>query len=267
MKQILLMIVLSIALFLIGCESPSESKEVEDVTLTEMIDTLTYEWKDYELLRTDCEVSDLDECKFYNSKFIVVTNSGYDFLNDSISKLLIGNADNMETEAKRLYEEYKEVENEDPEYTLTWQFDTKMAINYNQNGIFSFQNTDYVYTGGAHGMYGSFGTNVDLEAKKVLAFYDLVNESDSSELKILGEKKFREAMELDETVEFRESGYFWEGEFYLSDNFSIDENGITFTYLPYEIAAYAYGMPQFTISLKALKPYFTEKSPLKRLVQ
>lgn len=272
MKQLFSLTMFIIILIFVSCEQGDiESQEVTEV---ETIDTLTYEWKSYELLKPDCEVSEVDDCKFYNAKYIQITNEKFKFVNDSLLYNLsgtlasTGTSESFEVSAKELLSEYQK-ESEELEYSMTWQFDRSVDVNYNQKGIFSYQVNNYEYMGGAHGMYGSFGENLDLETAKTLAFYDLVNESDSTALKALGEKYFRENMEIEAATSLNDAGYFWysDGKFHLNDNFNINKKGITFIYLPYEIAAYAAGMPTFTIPFEDLKPYFTENSPLKRIAK
>lgn len=96
----------------------------------------------------------------------------------------------------------------------------------------------------------------------------MVNIADSTVLKSLGEKYFRINQEIESNTSLNDSGYFWgDGTFYISDIFTLTDDGLMFTYSPYEIASYAAGMPEFTIPYAELKPYFTENSPLRRLVE
>ena len=110
--------------------------------------------------------------------------------------------------------------------------------------------------------------NAKLKTKPQYLIYELVNANDSIALKILGERFFRSNNQLKPNERLEDSGYFWDdGKFYFSKTFSLTDNGLMFTFAAYEIGPYAIGMPEFTIPYTELKPYLTENSPLKRLIQ
>ena len=56
--------------------------------------------------------------------------------------------------------------------------------------------------------------------------------------------------------ELHDKGYLFSMEMYPSSNFILGKDGITFIYNPYEIAPYALGRIELTISNATLEPLF-----------
>ena len=106
------------------------------------------------------------------------------------------------------------------------------------------------YTGGAHGMYG-FGYDVyDMKTGQIITESDLFaegyEEGVSELLAIALDDYLTEIEESDDMI------------FSLPEpngNFGVSEEGVTWTYNPYEIAPYAMGVIDLTVSWADLKPY------------
>ncbi|MCC6722876.1 MAG: DUF4163 domain-containing protein [Saprospiraceae bacterium] len=108
----------------------------------------------------------------------------------------------------------------------------------------------YSYAGGAHPNSFVSVLNFNLKTGKTLVWQDFV--TDMKALKALAEKEFKKARELPLNADLVEEGYFWEGNFELPKNFELQEEGIYFWYNPFEVASYAQGPTDFTISYEDL---------------
>ena len=64
---------------------------------------------------------------------------------------------------------------------------------------------------------------------------------------------------LEESENYEEGMLLWDEGIQPNDNFSIDENGISYYFNPYEIAAYVYGLIEVDIPAAALKPLLSDK--------
>lgn len=247
---------------LISC-GDSQSNTAEQQTKEAIFpDSLAYVTKEYKRIFPECEG---DDCTSYTLGYIELTDAEYLFINDSIKVQLIGNYASMDAAADNFFDKYEEAAVES-EWNMPWSEDLTASVDFNRKGLFTVSYAYYAYYGGAHGMPGFSSVNYDLATKKELTLYDLVNAKDSTALKTLGEKYFRIDQEIAPNTSLSDSDYFWDdGKFYFSDVFTITNDGLIFTFSPYEIAPYAAGMPGFTIPYADLKPYFTENSPLKRL--
>lgn len=256
--------------FLISCENNAEGTTKQETIIPSSEttpDTLTYIVKNVSKKIPDCTEEEGADCAFYSVDYIEITNPNFAYINDSIKSALIGEKESYDAEGDHLLSQYKK-EAADNEYSMMWSFSHDVEVDFNKTGLLALTFNHYSYMGGAHGMPGTFSTIFDLKHGKVLKFYDLVNIADSTVLMEIAEKKFRLDNQLEAGVSLNEQGYFWgtEGKLYFNDYFTITDKGLRMTYGAYEIAAYAAGMPSFTIPYAELKPYLTENSPLKRFL-
>ncbi|SKC53437.1 Protein of unknown function [Bacteroidales bacterium WCE2004] len=106
------------------------------------------------------------------------------------------------------------------------------------------------YTGGAHGMYGIINNVFDLTTGEVVTEPDLFADGYKEGVTALL-KKALDAWLAENGAE--EDMVFGQPEPY--DNFAVSEEGVTWTYNPYEIAPFAVGAISLTVSWADLKPY------------
>jgi hypothetical protein len=160
----------------------------------------------------------------------------------------------------------------------------------NRYGVLSLRSLDYLYLGGAHGMYGFDHLNYDLYENRILEFADVFSRDNLSD-RTIREKLTKKAaailadsvrkelgrkLSLEETdilkmndLEIMQEGGYFVGDAYdkfeISENFGLTPRGIVFVYNPYEIASYARGMVEVFISYEELKPFLSENSPVRRM--
>ena len=91
----------------------------------------------------------------------------------------------------------------------------------------------YDYTGGAHGIGYEFNMNFDIRTGKLLLKEDII----------------KDGREGDEKVDL------FEEKISPNSNFSLLEDGISFTFNRYDIAAYAYGIIDIFIPAEEIRPY------------
>jgi len=134
---------------------------------------------------------------------------------------------------------------------------------YNEDGMLVLQNVAADYSGGAHGNYGSSYLNLDLRNKKEWKLEDIMT-VDSVALSALLEQEARSLFhiparqKLDETLLVDKID--------ANGNVFITNTGITFHYVPYEIAAYAFGESDLFIPyskiMNLLKQEFKQRMKL-----
>ena len=104
------------------------------------------------------------------------------------------------------------------------------------------------YTGGSHGQFGIGCDVFDLTTGEVLTEEDLFIDDFFSPLcDLLEESAEANVPEEDKDLLF--------GTPEPNGNFSVSEDGITWVYNPYEIAAYASGVIELPVSWETLKPF------------
>lgn len=122
-----------------------------------------------------------------------------------------------------------------------------------------FELTSYLYLGGAHGMPYTEYLLLDAQAKKRLTLDDLLIETDTAKAKFeaLAHDAFKSWIkEMDGDIKEHEE--MWP--FFLTDNVSLNDNGVVLKYQAYDIGAYVYGQPELVIPYSQLngviKPEF-----------
>lgn len=134
---------------------------------------------------------------------------------------------------------------------------------YNEDGMLVLQNVGADYSGGAHGNYGSSYLNLDLKNKKEWKLEDIMT-VDSAALSALLEQEARTLFQIPAKQKLDEA--LLVDKIDANGNVYITNTGITFHYVPYEIAAYAFGesdlfIPYSKIS-NLLKPAFKKRMKL-----
>jgi len=171
--------------------------------------------------------------------------------NDEIKKEKEADADARGSEAK---EWQKEMNEEAPFYTVSRTF-VKRA----DKGIFSFVVKYEDFLGGAHGMNGIVGYNYYPETGEEIPLSDVIKDNDLLN-DVLSDKLKLKYPDIEWFEDLKEtfSKYGKEGSDYTY-NWVLENQGITFFFNPYEIAAYAYGRQTVTIPYDEVPGLFTEK--------
>lgn len=104
------------------------------------------------------------------------------------------------------------------------------------------------YTGGAHGMAWEHYYAFDMKNKKLLSIDDIILPNKQHLLKQKLHAEYQNYLRKHE-IDPKE---FETWEFFVTDNFQFDQNGITFLYQPYEITPYVMGIPEIRLNYKDL---------------
>jgi len=139
-------------------------------------------------------------------------------------------------------------------YSYTFTSDTDSV--FCRSGIFCFVTYIYYFSGGAHGMYGTFYTCVDLETGRKLAFNDVFAKGNDDALTAI----------IKRVVEDEAEGDYFVSEIKPSNNFYFDVEGIVFVYNPYEIAPYYLGIIEIFVPFDEIVPLFLPETPVQRLI-
>jgi len=122
---------------------------------------------------------------------------------------------------------------------------------YQSPKIATIADFTYVYSGGAHGNYGTSYSSYDLVNKKQLKLADVMTAEGKKKLNALLAKAVRLQFNLKPSAPLTE--VLFENKIAPNQNFYITGKGIGFSYSPYEIAAYAYGEINVFIPFKEVE--------------
>lgn len=175
-----------------------------------------------------------------------------------------------------VYNSEKQIDQDFPDRAkINYEYNVTYTTHETQNKKFvSYVLNTYQFTGGAHGMSVvntfTFDKNGEIDIEEVL---DLANGNGVKLTKLLAKKVLAQKSEvINETMlqdglgisYLKSDGITIDKEkchcdgFYMGSNFQkfyISDNGITFLFDPYQIAPYAAGIVEVTLSWEDLQPY------------
>lgn len=138
--------------------------------------------------------------------------------------------------------------------TPSWRSEMEMIVESDArivDSLLVYSISRSSYTGGAHGVYTLSWHNYSIAGGYELALSDLFTPEQQESLLTLIKHKLYEQFEATGDEDLAAQGLFPE---YIAatENFEVSEDGITFYYNPYDIAAYALGRIEVHISSQEL---------------
>lgn len=150
------------------------------------------------------------------------------------------------------YAEIKAVRSSDDPYTVGFEHSDSIRFIAQRNHLASFKQFTYGYSGGAHGMYSTRYAVFDLNTRQQLRLTDILQDS--------AEDRLLEALRQRYTESYAEYAQNWlsdkpaeQAKSLLTDNFIFNEQGLTFSYPPYELAPYSEGEVRLTLDYSVLQ--------------
>lgn len=165
---------------------------------------------------------------------------GSEFANYPTKKVLQIYADSSFVEYEKVYEEIYENNPIEPTDTFNFITDVKGKVLYCDSNILSYQRELYTYAGGAHGMNTKINYVFDIKTGEQLTEEDIFEQGFERKVgKLLDEKAkaLRAEGLLPEENEFYNDWYIEP-----NGNFALTDSSIIYTFNPYEIAPYCYGI-------------------------
>ena len=164
-----------------------------------------------------------------------------------------------------------EGETEEMEAATAWMNYEEIVegrILYNDNGFVSYQVVADNFTGGAHGNRTIDNGVFNLNTLSQISLTDLIAEKSLNDLNTLVRNQLMVQYECNTLDELAEKGLFTApNEIEVTDNFYINDEGITWTYDPYEIAPYSVGVVQISLTWDDVMPYLAPEFPVQSIVQ
>lgn len=134
-----------------------------------------------------------------------------------------------------------------PDYEMSFTFEMKSSTVFQSSRLISFEINNYSYTGGAHGNYAAALYTFSLDNGKLLDLTEVVK--DTSALRPMLEKGFVEAKSNPgEKIKLEDLVYQEYVHLPIPEQWCIVKDGVRFTYNPYEVASYAVGQTDITLT-------------------
>ncbi|MCC8142706.1 MAG: DUF3298 and DUF4163 domain-containing protein, partial [Tannerellaceae bacterium] len=138
-------------------------------------------------------------------------------------------------------------------------------IAFNHDHIISYTVNFENYTGGAHGAHSYTNHVIDLRTGDRITEEDIFIENFQDTLAQILVDKIAEQNNVENPNDLENIGYFSVEEIYPNNNFLIDENGITYTFNEYEIAAYVIGATNVYLSYDEVRHLLRKNSPVSQV--
>lgn len=175
-------------------------------------------------------------------------NIGYFFALEEFSGTA---ADAMAVSLREIADEYLENLEGMPErfvYRIAAEAEAQVV-----DTLLTYTITASSYTGGAHGMYGTFYHNYSLADGYEIGIADLFDEEQQQRLGEMIRRQLYDRYDASNDEELAAQGFFPDYGIAANDNFRPTADGIVFQYNPYEIGCYALGAIEVTIPKEELK--------------
>lgn len=178
--------------------------------------------------------------------------------------------------AKLYVEDYKSLEpdykkeldaNDGPIASLfSYEETSSNEITYNKHDILCYSTFVESYTGGAHGSGSTMNYVINLKDGKVLTEEDIFIPDFQDELAQMLVDRIAEQNDVKNPKELESVGFFSIDEIFPNGNFQIDDEGITYYFNEYEIAAYVVGLTTVKLPYKQIKHLLRKDSPIAKLI-
>lgn len=158
-----------------------------------------------------------------------------------------------------------EVTEEDDLNTLTYATSTRITPIYNKNGVVTFERVDVVkkndkVTSVTHRYY-----SFDVETQTLIDVNRLFRDDAVADVCQLLKQQLLKQNNVTGNEQLNDLGYFNVENITVSRNFYFDDKGITWSYLPNELAVEAVGEPKITIPYGELGNFLCDNSIIERL--
>ena len=180
----------------------------------------------------------------------VVSNSmhQYDFMNEPMSA-----------------DEAAEADEDGTMTTLKYATSTRVTSIYNKNGVVTFERVDVVkkndkVTSITHRYY-----NFDVETNTFIDVNRLFRDDAMADVCQLLKDQLLMQNNATGNEQLNDLGFFNVENITVTRNFYFDDKGVTWSYLPNELAVEAVGEPKITIAYSDLDPFLCDESIINRL--
>ena len=272
-----LVVLFLISVFFSGCNIGTKGTTDNDVTF----DSISVD-KTYHLLENpenpncNLQINFTYPAKYDNKDILkkIQQQFVYSYFGDGYENLSPEEATAKYTEDylnnyKDLEDEYKaEVAKADETPVGAWFSYFEMSsddIAYNKNDILSYTVNFENYTGGAHGAHSFTNHVIDMKTGNLIKEDDIFIEGFQEDLAQILIDRIAKQNTVENPKELESIGFFSIDEIFPNGNFLIDDNGITYTFNEYEIAAYVVGATNVHLPYEEIQYLLKKESPIAHL--
>ena len=272
-----LVVLFLISVFVSGCNIGTKKTTDNDVTFDSISVDKTYHLlENPENPNSNLQINFTYPAKYDNKDILkkIQQQFVYSYFGDGYENLSPEEATAKYTEDylnnyKDLEDEYKaEVAKADETPVGAWFSYFEMSsddIAYNKNDILSYTVNFENYTGGAHGAHSFTNHVIDMKTGNLIKEDDIFIEGFQEDLAQILIDRIAKQNTVENPKELENIGFFSIDEIFPNGNFLIDDNGITYTFNEYEIAAYVVGATNVHLPYEEIQYLLKKESPIAHL--
>ena len=272
-----LVVLFLISVFVSGCNIGTKKTTDNDVTFDSISVDKTYHLlENLENPNCNLQINFTYPAKYDNKDILkkIQQQFVYSYFGDGYENLSPEEATAKYTEDylnnyKDLEDEYKaEVAKADETPVGAWFSYFEMSSNdiaYNKNDILSYTINFENYTGGAHGAHSFTNHVIDMKTGNLIKEDDIFIEGFQEDLAQILIDRIAKQNTVENPKELENIGFFSIDEIFPNGNFLIDDNGITYTFNEYEIAAYVVGATNVHLPYEEIQYLLKKESPIAHL--
>lgn len=272
-----LVVLFLISVFVSGCNIGTKKTTDNDVTFDSIsVDKTYYLLENPENPNCNLQINFTYPAKYDNKDILkkIQQQFVYSYFGDGYENLSPEEATAKYTEDylnnyKDLEDEYKaEVAKADETPVGAWFSYFEMSsddIAYNKNDILSYTVNFENYTGGAHGAHSFTNHVIDMKTGNLIKEDDIFIEGFQEDLAQILIDRIAKQNTVENPKELENIGFFSIDEIFPNGNFLIDDNGITYTFNEYEIAAYVVGATNVHLPYEEIQYLLKKESPIAHL--
>jgi hypothetical protein len=147
---------------------------------------------------------------------------------------------------------------------MPWTNTQSVKVRFNEKGLFSYTVCSDRFTGGAHGGKNFINSVIDLKTGEKITVEDLFSESSRQLIVSMIVEKIKGMHKVADIKDLEDIGFFDLSDLELN-NFFVDSKGITYTFNEYEIAAYAVGTTDVTLSFEEISDLLKPGNALEKI--
>lgn len=270
-----LITVLIAVFFIASCGKKSENTTTEQKqTTTESKTTGSNDIKfsDKSFLKSYNNCSPTDTCTYFKVDYIeAVSGNNKDKVNKLIMNIVNSGVSfgdttmpTMQAAADSFMAQYVSMRKEYPESPQYWYLEQSVSANLDHPKIINLASGNSSYMGGAHPNSYLEYYNISKETGDTLSLGNLFVQGFEKKLNELVDAAFRKANNLKPGDNLADKGGLFENKITFNYNWLVNKDGsLTFYYNQYEIASYAQGPIEVTLSKEDITPLLAPNSPLK----
>lgn len=273
MKYILIILLTSLLVSSCGKKTDSPNTEQKQTTTdSKTPGSNDIKFSDKSFMKSYKDCSPNDSCAYFKVDYLeAVSGNNKDKINKLITNIVNSGVtfgdtvmNTMQVAADSFIAQYTSFRKDFPESALFWYLELSVSANLDHPKIINLAAGNSSFMGGAHPNSYIEYYNISRETGDTISLGNLFTPGFEKKLNELVDASFRKANNLQPGDNLQDKGGLFDNKITFNYNWLVNKDGsLTFYYNQYEIAPYAAGPIEVTLTKADIAPLLAPNSPLK----